>query len=142
MNVLFKTNMTAVRYQAQVFPQKSICPISQTSLTSKQHISIILRFRSLGQKSAESRESTPRPKNKFEETNRDDEGKTPFGIDQRNWSFYEGGVSYHKTILVYSTRPATTTVKMRPGTRPKTEYEYGNDMMAKQIYSEKSNAAV
>ena len=31
---------------------------------------------------------------------------------------------------------------MRPGTRPRTEYEYGNDMIAKHMYSEKSSAAV
>jgi hypothetical protein len=43
---------------------------------------------------------------------------------------------------VYSTSAATTTVKIRPGTRPSTEYEYGNDIMAKQMYSAKSNAAV
>jgi hypothetical protein len=43
---------------------------------------------------------------------------------------------------VYNTKPATTTVRIKPGTRPNTEYEYGNDMIAKQIYSEKSRAAV
>jgi hypothetical protein len=43
---------------------------------------------------------------------------------------------------VYSTRAATTTVRMSPGTKPSTEYEYGNDMMAKQIYSAKSRHAV
>jgi hypothetical protein len=43
---------------------------------------------------------------------------------------------------VYSTIAATTTVKIRPGTRPRTEYDHGNDMMARQIYSEKSKAAV
>lgn len=37
---------------------------------------------------------------------------------------------------------ATTTVTIKPGTRPKIEYEYGKDMMAKQMYSEKSKAAV
>lgn len=34
------------------------------------------------------------------------------------------------------------TVKIKPGTSPNTEYEYGNDMIAKQMYSEKSSAAV
>lgn len=34
------------------------------------------------------------------------------------------------------------TVRMRPGTRPRTEYDHGNDIMAKQMYSEKSRAAV
>lgn len=34
MKVLFKMNMTAVKYQAHFWPQKSICPMSQTSLTS------------------------------------------------------------------------------------------------------------
>ena len=43
---------------------------------------------------------------------------------------------------VYKTDRATTTVKMRPGTKPSTEYEYGNDMIAKHMYSEKSKAAV
>jgi len=43
---------------------------------------------------------------------------------------------------VYRTKPATTTVKIKPGTKPRTEYEYGNDMMAKQMYSENSRAAV
>jgi len=38
--------------------------------------------------------------------------------------------------------PATTTVKIRPGTRPRIEYDHGNDMMARQIYSEKRSAAV
>lgn len=37
---------------------------------------------------------------------------------------------------------ATTTVIIKPGTKPRTEYEYGKDMMARQIYSEKSKAAV
>ncbi len=31
---------------------------------------------------------------------------------------------------------------MMPGTSPKMEYEYGNDMIARQMYSEKSSAAV
>lgn len=43
---------------------------------------------------------------------------------------------------VYSTVPAITTVKMRPGTRPRMEYDHGKDMMARQMYSEKSSAAV
>ena len=43
---------------------------------------------------------------------------------------------------VYNTMIATTTVKINPGTRPKIEYEYGNDMMAKQMYSENKRAAV
>lgn len=43
---------------------------------------------------------------------------------------------------VYKTEAATTTVTIRPGTRPRTEYEYGNDMIAKQMYSAKSSAAV
>ena len=43
---------------------------------------------------------------------------------------------------VYKTKAAMTTVKIRPGTRPRTEYDHGNDMMAKQMYSENSRAAV
>lgn len=35
-----------------------------------------------------------------------------------------------------------TTVKMRPGTNPKRAYEYGKDMIARQMYSESSKAAV
>jgi hypothetical protein len=35
-----------------------------------------------------------------------------------------------------------TTVKIKPGTRPRIEYDHGNDMIARQMYSEKSNAAV
>jgi len=34
------------------------------------------------------------------------------------------------------------TVKIRPGTRPRTEYDQGKDIIARQIYSEKSSAAV
>ena len=51
-------------------------------------------------------------------------------------------IAYQTTSEVYKTKPATTTVKIKPGTRPNTEYEYGNDMIAKQMYSEKSRAAV
>ena len=43
---------------------------------------------------------------------------------------------------VYSTTIATATVKIMPGTRPRTENDQGNDIIARQIYSEKSNAAV
>jgi len=43
---------------------------------------------------------------------------------------------------VYNTKPAMTTVRIMPGTRPRTEYEYGNDIIAKQMYSENSRAAV
>jgi hypothetical protein len=35
-----------------------------------------------------------------------------------------------------------TQVKIRPGTRPSTEYDQGKDMIARQIYSENSRAAV
>src|ERR1700760_3050739 len=52
------------------------------------------------------------------------------------------GYAYQTTIEVYRTSAATTTVKIRPGTRPRTEYEYGNDMIARQMYSENSKAAV
>lgn len=34
MNVLFRMNMVAVKYQAAFWSQKSICPISHTSLVS------------------------------------------------------------------------------------------------------------
>jgi hypothetical protein len=51
-------------------------------------------------------------------------------------------LTYQRTRDVYSTSAATTTVKIKPGTRPRTEYEYGKDMMARQMYSEKRSAAV
>ena len=35
-----------------------------------------------------------------------------------------------------------TTVRISPGTRPSKEYDHGNDMMARQMYSENSKAAV
>ena len=47
-----------------------------------------------------------------------------------------------RTKEVYRTKAATTMVNMMPGTRPKTEYDQGKDMMARQMYSEKSRAAV
>jgi len=37
---------------------------------------------------------------------------------------------------------ATTTVRIKPGTRPSVAYEYGKLIIARQIYSEKSSAAV
>jgi hypothetical protein len=43
---------------------------------------------------------------------------------------------------VYRTTPAMKTVRISPGTRPRTEYDHGKDMMARQMYSEKSSAAV
>ena len=43
---------------------------------------------------------------------------------------------------MYNTTPATKTVRINPGTRPRTLYDQGKDMMARQMYSEKSNAAV
>ena len=43
---------------------------------------------------------------------------------------------------MYRTKAAMTTVRMTPGTRPRIEYDQGKDIMAKQIYSEKSRAAV
>lgn len=58
-------------------------------------------------------------------------------------SFIHLTCSTNQTIRdVYSTMPATTTVRMRPGTRPRMAYEYGNDMIAKQMYSENNKAAV
>jgi len=54
----------------------------------------------------------------------------------------ESLMAYQTIKDVYSTKPATTTVKISPGTRPSTEYEYGKDMIARQMYSEKSSAAV
>jgi len=43
---------------------------------------------------------------------------------------------------VYRTREAIMIVKINPGTSPRIEYDQGNDMMARQMYSEKSSAAV
>ena len=34
------------------------------------------------------------------------------------------------------------TVKIKPGASPSTEYEYGKDMIARQMYSENSRADV
>lgn len=51
-------------------------------------------------------------------------------------------LTYQTTSDVYKTKAAWTTVKIKPGTRPRTEYEYGNDMIARQMYSENSKAAV
>jgi hypothetical protein len=56
--------------------------------------------------------------------------------------YLQGKSAYQTTRDVYKTKAAMTTVRMRPGTRPSTEYEYGNDMIAKQMYSEKRSAAV
>lgn len=50
--------------------------------------------------------------------------------------------AYQMVSEVYRTDAATTTVRIRPGTRPRREYDQGKDMMARQIYSEKSSAAV
>ena len=43
---------------------------------------------------------------------------------------------------MYNTNAATTMVRMRPGTSPRIEYDHGNDMIARQMYSLKSKAAV
>lgn len=43
---------------------------------------------------------------------------------------------------VYKTKPAMANVKIMPGTRPRYAYEYGNDMIARQMYSLNSSAAV
>lgn len=51
-------------------------------------------------------------------------------------------VTYQTIKEVYKTEAATTTVTIRPGTRPRIEYEYGNDMIARQMYSAKRSAAV
>lgn len=51
-------------------------------------------------------------------------------------------MTHHKIRDVYRTEPATATVTIKPGTRPSTEYEYGKDMIARQMYSAKSSAAV
>lgn len=43
---------------------------------------------------------------------------------------------------VYNTVRATNKVKINPGTNPKTEYDQGKDMIARQIYSENKSPAV
>jgi hypothetical protein len=50
--------------------------------------------------------------------------------------------TYQTISEVYSTEAAITMVRIRPGTRPRTEYDHGKDMIARQMYSEKSSAAV
>lgn len=62
------------------------------------------------------------------------------GVRRRRAHAAQG--AHQRTNDVYSTIAATTTVKIRPGTRPRTEYDQGNDMMARQMYSENSKAAV
>lgn len=52
------------------------------------------------------------------------------------------GISYQVINEVYRTMAAITTVRIKPGTRPRIEYDQGKDIIARQIYSEKSNAAV
>ena len=51
-------------------------------------------------------------------------------------------IAYQQINEVYSTIAATTHVKMSPGTSPRIEYDHGKDMMARQMYSENSSAAV
>ena len=51
-------------------------------------------------------------------------------------------LAYQTTRDVYKTKPAMTKVKIRPGTRPRLAYEYGNDMIARQMYSLNNSAAV
>lgn len=51
-------------------------------------------------------------------------------------------ISYQVINEVYRTMAAITTVRINPGTRPRIEYDQGKDIIARQIYSEKSNAAV
>jgi hypothetical protein len=50
--------------------------------------------------------------------------------------------TYQQMSEVYRTNAAMTAVRIRPGTRPRMEYDQGNDMMARQMYSENSSAAV
>ena len=76
--------MTAVKYHAHRLPQKSIWPISQTSLTSG-----CLKQNSLAVVSDVQTSST-----KF---------------------------AYHTIREVYRTKAAMTTVKINPGTKPRTE---------------------
>lgn len=52
------------------------------------------------------------------------------------------GDAYQIISDVYKTTLAIKTVKIKPGTSPRTEYEFGNDMIARQMYSEKRRAAV
>lgn len=50
--------------------------------------------------------------------------------------------TYQTIREVYRTIAAITTVRMMPGTSPNIEYEYGNDIIASEIYSEKRSIAV
>ena len=50
--------------------------------------------------------------------------------------------AYQRTSDVYKTTAAMKTVKIIAGTSPRIEYDQGKDMMARQMYSEKSRAAV
>jgi hypothetical protein len=51
-------------------------------------------------------------------------------------------MAYQQIRDVYRTSAAMTMVKIKPGTSPRMEYDHGKDMMARQMYSEKSSAAV
>lgn len=50
--------------------------------------------------------------------------------------------TYQRVMEVYQTIRDTTIVKRIPGNRPRVAYDWGKDMMARQIYSEKRSAAV
>lgn len=56
--------------------------------------------------------------------------------------FLVNRVTHQIVREVYRTISATETVTISPGTRPSTEYDQGNDIIAMQMYSEKSKVAV
>lgn len=51
-------------------------------------------------------------------------------------------LSHQRIKEVYRTKAATAIVHIKPGMSPRIEYDHGNDMIAKQIYSRNNRAAV
>ena len=118
MKVLFNKNITAVPHQAILESQNRYWPMSQTSRIS----------------------GCRRQKRLYEARSRlacacDPLTLTPTTRPGR-------GIPYQTVNDVYKTTPAINTVRIKPGTRPRIEYDQGKDIMARQIYSENSRAAV
>lgn len=135
--MLLSRNMTAVAYHAHFLPQKSICPMSQTSRTSgwrrqnSQSTSDLLNVSdngNFGEFFYLEMVVNSRVKHyKCNEHSKDEPVVSKVlaqVIEFRAWS--RGGMS-----------EATY-----PGTSPSMLYDQGKLMMARQIYSEKSSAAV
>lgn len=68
--------------------------------------------------------------------------KSILPMSQTLWTWGCSKQNRQRTSDVYWTVAATPMVTRTPGTIPNTEYEKGKDMIAKQMYSENSSAAV